>query len=97
MLSTTRVRVAYAVLLAGGSIGLFAALTSATASAGAAHAASAHTAKAAGPGVKRFDLNGYVIVMNFKTGVVYDYAPGSTHPESSGTVTVQKRGSQPLP
>jgi len=36
-------------------------------------------------------------VMNFTTGVVFDYAPGSLHPESSGTVTIQKRGSRPLP
>lgn len=36
-------------------------------------------------------------VMNFATGVVFDYAPGSLHPESSGTVKVQKRGSRPLP
>lgn len=36
-------------------------------------------------------------VMNFKTGIVFDYAPGSLHPESSGTVTIQKRGSHPLP
>jgi hypothetical protein len=35
--------------------------------------------------------------MNFATGVVYDYAPGSTQPESSGTVTVVHRGSNPLP
>ena len=38
-----------------------------------------------------------VFVMNFATGVVYDYAPGSAHPESSGTVTVEHRGSHPLP
>jgi hypothetical protein len=38
-----------------------------------------------------------VFVMNFATHVVYDYAPGSTKPESSGTVTVQKRGTSPLP
>jgi hypothetical protein len=38
-----------------------------------------------------------VFVMNFATGVVYDYAPGSAHPESSGTVTVEHRGSTPLP
>jgi hypothetical protein len=38
-----------------------------------------------------------VFVMNFATHVVYDYAPGSTHPESSGTVSVQKKGSRPLP
>ena len=29
-----------------------------------------------------------VFVMNFATHVVYDYAPGSSTPESSGTVTV---------
>jgi hypothetical protein len=164
MRSTIRVRLASAVLLAGCSIGLYAALTSATASAGAGHVAAAHAAKA-GPSVKRFDLSGYVLVtdyslgrnkgntfrqtykhatvqgvpvagpfvgtkfppedyvampignhqlyvawqdpkkhalvdvfvMNFATGVVYDYAPGSNHPESSGTVTVQKKGSHPLP
>ena len=38
-----------------------------------------------------------VFVMNFSTGVVFDYAPGSTHPESSGTVTVVHKGSHPLP
>jgi hypothetical protein len=38
-----------------------------------------------------------VFVMNFKTHVVFDYAPGSTAPESSGRVTVVHRGSQPLP
>ncbi|MBV9415737.1 MAG: hypothetical protein JO363_12220 [Solirubrobacterales bacterium] len=38
-----------------------------------------------------------VFVMNFATGVVFDYAPGSAHPESSGTVTVERKGSQPLP
>ena len=31
--------------------------------------------------------------MNFATHVVFDYAPGSTHPESSGTISVTKRGS----
>jgi hypothetical protein len=159
-----RVRSASALLLAGASIGVYAAVTSAAASAGAGHAVRAHSAKA-GPSVKRFNLNGYVIdtdyslgrntgntfrqsykrstvkgvpikgpfvgtkfpaedyvampignhelyvawldpkkhalvdvfVMNFATGVVYDYAPGSAHPESSGTVTVEHRGSQPLP
>ena len=164
MRSTTRVRLASAVLLAGASIGVYAAITSATASAGPSHLAPARSAKA-GPSVKRFDLSGYVLdtdyslgrntgntfrqtykhstvqgvpikgpfvgtkfpaedyvampignhelyvawqdpkkhalvdvfVMNFSTGVVYDYAPGSAHPESSGTVTVQKRGSHPLP
>jgi hypothetical protein len=157
-------RSAYAVLLAAASIGVYAAVTSAVASAGAAHAVRAHSAKA-GPSVKRFDLKGYVIdtdyslgrnkgntfrqtykhgtvqgvpiagpfvgtkfpaedyvampignhelyvawqdpkkhalvdvfVMNFATGVVYDYAPGSAHPESSGTVTVEHRGANPLP
>jgi predicted acylesterase/phospholipase RssA len=38
-----------------------------------------------------------VFVMNFKTHVVYDYAPGSLTPESSGFITVRKRGAQPLP
>jgi hypothetical protein len=38
-----------------------------------------------------------VFVMNFKTRVVFDYAPGSDHPESSGTITVTRRGSEPLP
>jgi hypothetical protein len=161
---TMRGRSAAAVLLAGSSIGVYAAVTSATASAGAGHATRAHSAKA-GPSVKRFNLNGYVIdtdyslgrntgntfqqtykrstvkgvpikgpfvgtkfpaedyvampignhelyvawqdpkkhalvdvfVMNFATHVVYDYAPGSAHPESSGTVTVEHRGSTPLP
>ena len=164
MRSTTRVRLASAVLLAGASIGVYAAVTSAAASAGPSRLAAAHGAKA-GPSVKRFDLSGYVIdtdyslgrntgntfrqtykhstvqgvpikgpfvgtkfpaedyvampignhelyvawqdpkkhalvdvfVMNFSTGVVYDYAPGSAHPESSGTVTIEHRGSTPLP
>ena len=161
---TTRVRLASAVLLAGTSIGVYAAVMSATASAGAAHAIRGHTTKT-GPSVKRFNLKGYVIdtdyslgrntgntfrqtykgstvhgvpikgpfvgtkfpvedyvampignhelyvawldpkthalvdvfVMNFSTHVVYDYAPGSAHPESSGTVTVVHRGSHRLP
>jgi len=38
-----------------------------------------------------------VFVMNFQTHVVYDYAPGSLTPESSGVITVHKRGTQPLP
>ena len=38
-----------------------------------------------------------VFVMNFATGVVYDYAPGSAHPESSGTVTVVHRGPHRVP
>jgi len=33
-------------------------------------------------------------VMNFKTHVVFDYAPGSTSPESSGTVKILQKGSQ---
>ena len=164
MRSTMRVRLACSVLLAGASIGVYAAVTSAAASAGAGHAVRAHSAKA-GPSVKRFNLSGYVIdtdyslgrntgntfrqtykrstvqgvpikgpfvgtkfpaedyvampignhelyvawldpkkhalvdvfVMNFSTDVVYDYAPGSAHPESSGTVTIEHRGSHPLP
>jgi hypothetical protein len=164
MPSTLRVRLATSVLLAGASIAVYGAVTSATASAGAGHPASAHADKAT-PSVKRFDLSGYVIdtdyslgrntgntfqqtykkstvkgvpikgpyvgtkfptedyvampignhelyvawqdpkkhalvdvfVMNFSTGVVYDYAPGSAHPESSGTVTVVHKGSHALP
>jgi hypothetical protein len=38
-----------------------------------------------------------VFVMNFQTRVVYDYAPGSTSPESSGRIKVVKRGASPLP
>jgi hypothetical protein len=38
-----------------------------------------------------------VFVMNFATHVVFDYAPGSASPESSGTVAVEQRGAQPLP
>jgi hypothetical protein len=33
-----------------------------------------------------------VFVMNFKTHVVFDYAPGSLHPESSGTIKIMKTG-----
>ena len=33
-----------------------------------------------------------VFVMNLKTHAIYDYAPGSLHPESTGTVTVKKVG-----
>jgi hypothetical protein len=36
-------------------------------------------------------------VMNFKTGVVFDYAPGSTQPESSGTVRILQAGPTPIP
>jgi hypothetical protein len=36
-------------------------------------------------------------VMNFKTGVVFDYAPGSAQPESSGTVRLLQTGANPLP
>jgi hypothetical protein len=38
-----------------------------------------------------------VFVMNFKTHTVYDYAPGSTSPESAGTIKVVKRGAHPIP
>jgi len=39
-----------------------------------------------------------VFVMNFKTHVVYDYAPSNDlKPESSGTVTIKQKGSVPLP
>ena len=36
-------------------------------------------------------------VMNFRTGVVFDYAPGSPQPESSGTVQILQKGAMPLP
>jgi hypothetical protein len=36
-------------------------------------------------------------VMNFRTGVVFDYAPGSAQPESSGTVRILEKGATPLP
>ena len=36
-------------------------------------------------------------VMNFKTGVVFDYAPGSTAPESSGTVRIVTKGANRIP
>ena len=38
-----------------------------------------------------------VFVMNFATRTVYDYAPGSAHPESAGTITVVKRGWDRIP
>jgi hypothetical protein len=36
-------------------------------------------------------------VMNFKTGVVFDYAPGSAQPESSGTVRILEKGPKRIP
>ena len=36
-------------------------------------------------------------VMNFRTGVVFDFAPGGPQPESSGTVEILERGPTPLP
>ena len=36
-------------------------------------------------------------VMDFAHHTVFDYAPGSAHPESAGTVTVVHRGRSPLP
>jgi hypothetical protein len=38
-----------------------------------------------------------VFVMDFAHHTVFDYAPGSAHPESAGTVTVVHRGRSPLP
>jgi hypothetical protein len=38
-----------------------------------------------------------VFVMNFANHKIYDYAPGSLHPESIGTVTVVKKGGAKLP
>src|SRR5581483_11658252 len=67
MRCTKRVRLTSAVLLAGASIGVYAALTTATASAGAGHAVRTHTAKT-GPSVKRFNLKGYVIDTDYSLG-----------------------------
>ena len=36
-------------------------------------------------------------VMDFAHHTVFDFAPGSDHPESAGTVTVVHRGRSPLP
>jgi len=38
-----------------------------------------------------------VFVMNFVKHTVYDYAPGSTTPESAGTITVVKTGPNRIP
>jgi hypothetical protein len=38
-----------------------------------------------------------VFVMNFKTHAIYDYAPGSLHPESTGTVAIKNVGKTPPP
>ncbi len=37
-----------------------------------------------------------VFVMNFDTHIVYDYAPGSLHPESSGRIVLKRTGN-PVP
>jgi hypothetical protein len=166
MNSPKRIRMASAVLLAGASIGVYAAITSALATAGVGHREHPRSERPGrGPSINRFDLNGYVIVtdyslgrnagsafrqtytsssvqgvpikgpfvgqtfppedyvampighhelyvawldptthalvdvfvMNFATHVVFDYAPGSASPESSGTVTVVQRGSNRIP
>jgi hypothetical protein len=36
-------------------------------------------------------------VMNFRTGVVFDYAPGGATPESSGTVRILTKGANRIP
>ena len=36
-------------------------------------------------------------VMNFRTGVVFDYAPGGATPESSGTVRIVTKGANRIP
>jgi hypothetical protein len=38
-----------------------------------------------------------VFVFNFQNHTVYDYAPGTAHPESAGYITVVKRGHHRLP
>jgi hypothetical protein len=35
--------------------------------------------------------------MNFTTGTVYDFAPGSATPESAGTIKVVTRGGNRIP
>jgi hypothetical protein len=173
MRATRRIRVMSGVLLAGAAIGVYAAVVSASATAGSAHHRGIERGRHDGfggqsgnrPSVTRFDLAGYVLdteyslgrntgntfqqtytdstvqgvpikgpfvgttfppenyvampighhelyvawldpstnalvdvfVMNFKTHVVFDYAPGSASPESSGRVTVVHRGAQRLP
>ena len=62
MRPTRRLRVASAVLVAGASIGAYAAVTAATAAAGPAH-----VAKTA-PSIKRFNLSGYVINTDYSLG-----------------------------
>ena len=58
-----RLRFASAVLMAAASIGVYAAVTAATATAGSSHAA-----KTGGPSVRRFNLNGYVINADYSLG-----------------------------
>ena len=36
-------------------------------------------------------------VMDFAHHIVFDYAPGSAHPESAGTITIVHWGRSPLP
>jgi hypothetical protein len=38
-----------------------------------------------------------VFVMNFRTHTVYDFAPGSSTPESAGTIKVVTRGAHQIP
>jgi hypothetical protein len=38
-----------------------------------------------------------VFVMNFRTHTVYDFAPGSSTPESAGTIKVVTRGTHRIP
>jgi hypothetical protein len=38
-----------------------------------------------------------VFVMNFRTHIVYDFAPGSATPESAGTIKVVSRGASRIP
>ncbi len=61
-----RIRMATALLLAGGSVGVYAAATAATTAAAGTRTAAA-AAKAA-PKVKQFDLNGYVVVTSYSRG-----------------------------
>jgi hypothetical protein len=65
MRKVKRLRFAPAVLVAGASILVHAAVTSATAAAGASHAGAAN---AGGPSIKQFNLNDYVLDAAYSLG-----------------------------
>jgi hypothetical protein len=65
---STRLRFSSAVLVAAVSIGAYAAVTGAPAAAGSDRSAPAREAKAGGPSIKRFNLNGYVLDTAYSLG-----------------------------